>query len=359
MMIMETTQSHLYATDEERWQALVEKDPGAEGKFFIAVRTTGIYCRPGCASRRPNRENVSFFESAAAAQAAGYRPCKRCQPERSAERSEQAERIIQACALIEQAETCPTLAELAGAVGLSPFHFQRLFHKTVGITPRQYFAQKRAERVRERLSSGERVTDALYNAGYGSSGHFYGQAKPTLGMKPAAFRSGAPGTDIWYTVQPCYLGWALIAATQVGICTIEFGDRPEDLEASLKARFPGAIYQEEDPQFTAWVREALAYIEQPVDGLRLPLDIQGTTFQRKVWAALQEIPAGQRASYIEIARRIGQPTASRAVAQACGANRLAVVVPCHRVVRENGELGGYKWGIARKQQILAREERRE
>lgn len=353
---METTQNHLSNTNERRWKALMEKDPGLADEFFYAVKTTGIYCRPACTSRLPNGENVVFFDTAKAAAEAGYRPCKRCRPDQVSEWSIQAERIIQACALIDQAEECPTLQELAQSVGLSPFYFQRLFHKLVGITPKQYFAQKRAERIRARLSNGEAITEAMYNAGYGSSAQFYGQAAATLGMKPGEYRNGGQGNDIWYAILPCYLGWVLIAATRIGICSIEFGDHPRDLEILLKNRFPGATVQEEDPLFTGWVKETLAYIEQPGNGLNLPLDIQGTTFQRKVWAALQEIPGGTRVSYTEIAKQIGQPKACRAVAQACAANHLAVAVPCHRVVRENGDLGGYKWGIARKHLLLLRED---
>jgi len=357
-MIVEIEQNHRYDTFEKRWVAVREKDPDADGQFFFAVKTTRIYCQPTCASRLPNPANVDFFLTAQAAEAAGFRPCKRCRPDQPPERSEQAERIVQACAIIAQADTCPSLQTLAQSVGLSPFYFQRLFHRLVGLTPKQYFAQKRAERVRAALSNGETVTEALYNAGYGSSAQFYSQAAGTLGMKPGQYRNGGQGTEIRYAIQPCFLGWVLIAATQTGLCAIEFGDHPEDLEQALKERFPGADYLGEDPVFTGWVKDVLTFLEQPDRGLNLPLDIQGTAFQRKVWMALQAIPSGARVSYTEIARRIGQPKATRAVAQACARNRLAVAIPCHRVVRENGGLGGYRWGIDRKRQLLERERER-
>ncbi len=354
-MLMETEPLHLFETQEKRWKAFLEKDPRAVGKFFTAVKTTGIYCLPTCPARLPKPENVQFFSTAAEAAAAGYRPCKRCQPDRLTERSEQAERILRASALLEHADVCPTLDELADSVGLSRFYFQRQFRKIVGITPKQYFMQKRAERLRANLADAETVTKAVYTAGFGSSAQFYAQTAETLGMKPGEYRSGGAGIEIWYTLQPCSLGWVLIAATRIGICTIEFGDIPQELEDRLKGRFPQARFPDKDPFFTTWVEETLAYIEHPREVFSLPLDIQGTAFQRRVWKALQAIPSGQRVSYKEIARQIGQPTASRAVAQACAANRVAVAIPCHRVVRGNGDLGGYKWGLARKERLLARE----
>ncbi len=357
-MIMESKQDHLFDTQEKQWKAIKEKEASADGKFFYAVQTTGVYCRPTCASRLPNPKNVRFFSNAKEAEEAGYRPCKRCRPDQAAERPEQTERILSACAMIEQAEACPTLPVLAKSVGLSPFYFQRLFHKSVGITPKQYFAQKRAERIRAKLSSDETVTDAIYNAGYGSSAQFYSQAAGTLGMKPSQYRNGGEGVDIWYAIQPCSLGWVLIAATRVGICAIEFGDHPQHLEKALKNRFPVATCREGDPFFTKWVKETLAFIEHPGNDFKLPLDIQGTIFQRKVWLALREVSSGRRVSYTEIAKRIGQPKASRAVAQACAANRLAVAIPCHRVVRKNGDLGGYRWGMERKRKLLNREGRK-
>lgn len=341
-----------YTTDDARWAAVVARDRGADGAFLFGVITTGIYCRPGCSSRTPRRDHVRYFTTPEAAEEAGLRPCKRCLP-RGGERP-QAEAVARACALIEAAPELPTLRELADAAGLSPFHFHRVFKATTGVTPAEYGRARREERLRQSLRAADSVTEAIFAAGYGSTSAAYGSSAP-LGMTPGAYRAGAEGEHIRYAVADSYLGPVLVAATTRGICAIEFGESAEQLQARLVARFPNAALASGDTTFDETVARVLALIEAPAQGLDLPLDIQGTAFQRRVWAALRTIPAGHTASYSEVAARIGQPGAARAVAQACAANRLAVAVPCHRVVRGDGDLSGYRWGTARKQALLERE----
>ena len=345
--------ARLYATDEARWQAVVERAPAAEGHFFYGVATTGIYCRPGCASRLPKRENVRFFDDQETAEAAGFRACKRCEPRAETDAGVQA--IVQACRLIEASEKPPSLEDLAGAVGLSKYHFQRLFKKTTGVTPRQYAAEKRAQRVRRALQKEAAVTEAIYSAGFESSSRFYETAAASLGMTPKAYGAGGPGVSIRYAIVHSYLGWVLVAATAQGVCKIDLGDSPQSLLAELEGCFPQADLRAGDQAFEAVMSQVLLFLEQPQKGLQLPLDIQGTAFQRRVWSALQEIRAGTTASYGEVAAQIGKPTASRAVAAACAANKIAVAIPCHRVVRSDGGLGGYRWGTARKRALLERE----
>ncbi len=343
-----------YQTDAARWDAVAERDPAAADAFVYAVSKTGIYCRPGCPSRLPNRDNVSFFDAWQAAEAAGFRPCKRCRPRMPAASDAALQAVIEACRAIEQAERAPTLRELADAAGYSPTHFQRLFKERVGVSPKQYAMEMRARRVREGLRAGETVTDAVYGAGFGSAGTFY--ASPALGMKPAQYKTGGADMAIHYALAQGYLGWVLIAATDQGLCRIDLGDDPEALVARLRADFPRADLGEDGAGLADAEREVLALLEAPERGLSLPLDIQGTAFQRRVWAALQQIPAGSTVSYAELAARVGNPRGARAVAQACASNRLAVAVPCHRVVRGDGELGGYRWGLERKRALLEREE---
>ncbi|MFL7837880.1 MAG: bifunctional DNA-binding transcriptional regulator/O6-methylguanine-DNA methyltransferase Ada [Candidatus Promineifilaceae bacterium] len=343
-----------YATDDSRWQAVVDRDLEARGHFLYGVKTTGIYCRPGCASRLPRRENVRFFDDAQTAEAAGFRPCKRCTPQiEPADPAVKA--VIQACRMIEEAEQPPSLDELADAAGFSKYHFHRLFKRIVGVTPAQYAAEKRSDRLRGELQTDSAVTDAIYNAGYESSSRFYETAVSSLGMKPMEYRDGGPGVSIRYAIRQTYLGLVLIAATERGICRIDFGDTQQGLLQRLRENFPRAKLQADDPQFAATVNQVLAFLDRPQEGLDLPLDIQGTAFQRRVWDALRDIPAGKTISYGDLAREIGRPKASRAVAGACAANQIAVAVPCHRVVRGGGGLGGYRWGLARKEAILERE----
>lgn len=345
-----------YASEQTRWEALLQRDPQAADAFCYGVRTTGIYCRPTCPSRKPQRANVCFFDTPEAAEQAGFRACKRCQPHTQDVAAEQAALVQQACAFIDNAPTPPRLHEVAAAVGLSPFHFQRLFKRLVGVSPRQYAAARQQQRLRAELRKEESVTEAMYNAGFESSSSLYEQSTATLGMTPTQYQQGARDTDIRFTTAPCVLGWLLVAATPRGICAIALDDTAAALEARLRAEFPHAHLQPTtDPAFAAWVTQVAAFIETPTQGLDLPLDIQGTAFQRRVWEALQDIPVGQTVTYAELAARIGQPTAARAVAQACAANRLAVVVPCHRIVRSDGAAGGYRWGPARKRALLERE----
>lgn len=344
-----------FASASSRWQAVVERDAQADGAFVYAVSTTGVYCRPGCASRRPNRDNVLFFDTWQAAEGAGFRPCKRCAPHLPDTPDTATDAVTQACAIIESAEQPPTLQQLADAVGLSPYHFHRLFKRVVGLTPKQYAVEKRLERVRANIRQDDTITDAIYNAGFESGSRFYETATSALGMKPSTYRDGGADVTIRFATARSYLGWVLVAATDRGICRIDFDDAPERLRARLEAAFPQASLVVDDLEFSHTVTQVLVFLEKPDQGLALPLDIRGTAFQRQVWLALQHIPAGSTASYGDIATRIGQPQAARAVAQACASNNIAVAIPCHRVVRRDGDLGGYRWGLDRKRAILDRE----
>lgn len=335
-----------------RWAAVLARDSQCDGAFVFAVRTTGIYCRPGCPARRPKRENVVFFENTRAAEAAGFRACLRCHPDRP---TTAPPAIAQACQLIEASETSPSLDRLAQAAGLSRFHFHRVFKSELGMTPKQYAEALRQERARKALAGGGSVTEAIYEAGYQNPARFYQQAASALGMRPGDYKAGGRGQVIWYALAECALGRVLIAGTARGLCAIFLGDRDEDLRADLEARFPSARLIAADEAMAGCVAETLRYIEWPEALFKLPLDIQGTAFQQKVWAALRDIPFGETATYAQIAREIGAPSATRAVASACGANPVAVAVPCHRVVRADGGMGGYRWGVARKQALLGRE----
>ncbi|NTU80139.1 MAG: bifunctional DNA-binding transcriptional regulator/O6-methylguanine-DNA methyltransferase Ada [Chloroflexales bacterium] len=344
-----------YTTDETRWQAVSARDRAADGAFVYGVVTTGVYCRPGCASRAPRRANVRFFATPDEAERAGLRPCKRCAPRAARADGAEAAAVARAGALIEAADEPPTLRELAAAAGLSPFHFHRLFKGAMGVTPAAYARARRAERLRGELPAATSVSAASYEAGFGSSGRLYAESAATLGMTPATYRAGAPGEHISYTVAPSSLGYILVAATARGLCTIELGDDPEALAMAVRARFPQAQLVADAPDLATSVSAVVAMVEAPRRGLDLPLDMQGTAFQRRVWAALRAIPPGATASYAQVAERIGQPGAARAVAQACAANTLAVAIPCHRVVRGDGDPGGYRWGSQRKRELLRRE----
>jgi AraC family transcriptional regulator of adaptative response/methylated-DNA-[protein]-cysteine methyltransferase len=334
---------------------VAQRNPESDNTFVYGVITTGIYCRPICSSRMPHREHVQFFDDWQMAEKAGFRPCKRCTPNASNAPHAAKDAVVQACKIIEEADREPSLKQLADAVGLSAYHFHRLFKKTVGITPKQYALEKRLNRVRKNLQKDSTVANAIYEAGYASSGRFYETAALSLGMKPAEYHKGGKNQNIRFAIVQSYLGWVLIAATERGICRIDFGDTPEILHMRLMTLFPKAILQENDSTFTTIIAQTIAFLEVPGQGLAIPLDVQGTAFQRRVWAALKTIPPGSTVNYAELAKRIGQPNASRAVAQACASNPVAVAVPCHRVVRSNGDLGGYRWGIERKQIILERE----
>ncbi len=355
-LAMGTTVKRVFSPDDERWQALVKRDPQACGEFVYGVLTTGVYCRPACASRLPNRENVRFFGNREEAEQAGFRPCRRCRPDAPGRDEPHIRAVLKACKRMHEDEPPPSLKELARDAGLSPFHFQRVFKKIVGVTPKQYAMERRAARLREHLRMDSTVTGAMYDAGFSSSSRFYEKAAATLGMKPSVYKNGAQDVRICFAIVPCFLGLVLVAATAKGICAIDFGDTAEALKENLRRRFPKAAFQNPDPQFAAMIGQVLAFLEEPhPDRPDLPLDVQGTAFQRGVWLALQEIPPGDTVSYAGIASRIGKPTAARAVARACAANPVAVAIPCHRVVKGDGALGGYRWGLERKRVLLERE----
>lgn len=344
-----------FATDERRWTAVVERDAAAEGAFFYAVRSTGVVCRPGCASRTPKRANVAFFDTLEEAERAGYRRCKRCTPGERSRQEHLAEQVVRACRRLEAEEPEPTLDALAAEAGLSRAHFQRAFKRVVGVTPKQYARTKRSERFRAGLARAGSVTEAIYDAGFGSSSRAYEDAGARLGMTPSAYRAGAAGLTLRYGVAACSLGWVVVAASERGVCAIEFGDDPAELTTRLRDRFPGGRLDEGGPDFVRVVEQVVAFVEAPSVGLDLPLDIIGTAFQQRVWDALRQVPPGSTIGYAELAARIGRPEAARAVAGACAANGLAVAVPCHRVVRADGQLSGYRWGVERKRALLDRE----
>lgn len=345
-------------TDEDhRWNTVVQRDRSAADDFLYAVKTTGVFCRPGCASRLPRRENVEFFDSCADAERAGYRPCRRCRPGETSPDERLAQTVIRACRRIETAEKAPTLAELATEAGLSPWHFQRVFRERVGLTPKQYARSHQLGRLRDSLHTERSVTEATYASGFGSSSRAHEGARERLAMTPSSYRKGAAGMTIRYGVTACDLGRVGVAVTEHGICAIELGDDAHSVVERLRASFPKARLEEAGAEFADLLDRVVALIETPASGIELPLDIRGTAFQERVWEALRRIPSGATASYAEIARRIGHPRAVRAVAGACAANRLAVAVPCHRAVRSDGGLGGYRWGMARKHDLLGREAR--
>jgi AraC family transcriptional regulator, regulatory protein of adaptative response / methylated-DNA-[protein]-cysteine methyltransferase len=340
---------------DPRWQSVLARDASADGQFVYAVKTTGVYCRPSSLSRLPRPQNVEFFDSAAAAEAAGYRPSKRAAGDQTQLAAQHAALVAAACRQIEDAETAPTLNQLAQGAGISAFHFHRVFKAATGLTPKGYANAHRALKVRQHLHSGQSVTDALYDAGFNSNSRFYETADQVLGMKPSDYRAGGANSDIRFAVGQCSLGAILVAQSSRGVCAILLGDDPNVLVHELQDKFPRANLQGAEPDFEQLIARVVGFIEAPGIGLNLPLDLRGTAFQERVWQALQSIPVGTTASYAEIAQRIGAPKATRAVAQACGANCLAVAIPCHRVVRSDGQLSGYRWGVERKRQLLERE----
>lgn len=350
---LEVTDPAAATERDARWQAVLERDASADGTFCFAVRTTGVYCRPSCGARRPRAANVVFFRDAGAAARAGFRACKRCKPDVDA--GSKAGLVVSLCRQLENAESTPRLRDLAAAAGMSPFHLQRLFKQRTGVTPRAYAEAHRVTRMRGNLARGDSVTRALYAAGYGSSGRFYAVAKKNLGMAPAKYRAGGAGETIQFATGRCSLGVVLVAATARGVAAILLGDDARTLANDLHRRLPRAVLVDGDAAFERTVSEVVAFVDARQPALDLPLDIRGTAFQRRVWQELRSIPAGDTRSYAEIARDLGTPRGARAVAQACAANPLAVAIPCHRVVRSDGDLSGYRWGRSRKQQLLARE----
>ena len=346
-------------TQDPRWQQLVERSTAADGQFVYAVCTTGIYCRPSCPSRQPKPENVIFFADGQAASAAGFRPCLRCTPDQASPQQRQAELITQACQHIAMTDGTPSLQALAAEAGMSRYHFHRLFKKITSLTPRAYAMAVRHQKLQQTLPTAASITDAIYDAGYQSSSRFYAEATQRLGMTPSHFRAGGSQTTIHFAIAQCSLGAILVAQSQLGICAIFLGEDPATLLQQLQDQFPQADLQGDEQAFEQQMAAVIALIDNPRQGLELPLDIRGTAFQQRVWQALRDIPPGKTMSYGELAEKIGQPSAVRAVARACAANTLAVAIPCHRVIRQNGELSGYRWGLARKQALLAREEDKE
>jgi AraC family transcriptional regulator of adaptative response/methylated-DNA-[protein]-cysteine methyltransferase len=345
-----------FTTDALRWQAVASRDRAADGAFFYAVRTTGVYCRPSCAARLARRENVSFHLTREAAERAGFRACKRCRPDQPTA-NDHAAAVATACRLIDEAEELPRLADLAAAAGLSPFHFHRVFKTETGLTPKAYAAGRRAHRLLAALPGAQSVTEAIYGAGFNSSGRFYAASNGLLGMTPSRFRAGGADLEIRFAVGQCSLGAILVAATAKGVCAIMLGEDPDTLTHDLEDRFPKAALVGGDKTFEAWVAKVVGFVEAPRVGLALPLDLRGTAFQQRVWQALRDIPCGETSTYSELAQRLGMPRAVRAVASACARNPVAVAIPCHRVVRRDGGLAGYRWGIERKRALLDREAR--
>jgi AraC family transcriptional regulator, regulatory protein of adaptative response / methylated-DNA-[protein]-cysteine methyltransferase len=356
-----STKSSAYAAAIEadpRWATLLRRDAAADGSFVYSVATTGVYCRPSCASRRPKPANVAFYATTTEAEQAGFRPCKRCRPNEAPRPERHAALVAEACRRIERADEAPGLEALAAKAKLSPSHFHRLFKSVTGLTPKAYGAAHRAKRVRAQLAEGKSsVTEAIYDAGFNASSRFYETADAMLGMTPSAFRAGGAKAAIRFAIGQCTLGAILVASSEKGVCAILIGDDAERLVRDLQDKFPKAELIGGDTEFEALVAKVVGFIEAPAIGLDLPLDIRGTAFQQRVWQALRKIPAGETASYSEIARRIGAPKSTRAVAQACAANALAVAIPCHRVVRNDGALSGYRWGVQRKRVLLAKEAR--
>lgn len=340
---------------DPRWVQVCKRDPKADGVFFYSVTTTGVYCRPSCPSRRPRPENVRFHRTRDHAERAGFRPCRRCRPDRPAAALEQAARVTAACRLIENSDKPPTLQELAGRAGLSARYFHHLFKSFTGLTPRGYAAANRAGRLRRLLRRSNSVTDAIYDAGYNSSSRFYESADRVLGMKPSDYRRGGSGAEIHFAAGECSLGSLVVASSARGICAILLGEDPEALVRELQDMFPRSELVGADRKFEKTIARVVACVDAPGTGLDLPLDVRGTAFQQRVWVAISRIPPGSTASYAEIARRLGTPGAARAVAQACASNRLAVAIPCHRVIRSDGSMSGYRWGVERKRSLLARE----
>lgn len=341
--------------DDPRWKALVARDSKARETFVYAVRSTGIYCRCGCPSRLPKPENVVFFATPKEAEAAGFRACLRCKPNQRSLHDEHAAIVADLCRYIESAEHVPTLDELAAHAKISAFHLHRLFKQVTGLTPKAYAKADQAKRVRSGLAKENSVTEAIYGAGYGSSGRFYEEADQLLGMTPSSYRAGGSNTKIRFAIAQCSLGAILVAQSPRGVCAISLGNDPDLLARQLQDSFPSAELIGADADFEQLVARVVGFVEAPGVGLDLPLDIRGTAFQQRVWQALREIPAGQTQSYREVAERIGMPKAARAVALACAANKLAVAIPCHRVVRNDGSLSGYRWGVERKQALLTAE----
>ena len=345
-----------HTNEEQRWQAVMDRDSTLDGAFVFAVSSTGIFCRPSCPSRRPRRENVRFFDCAPEAEQAGYRACLRCRPQ-AVDGNPQSALVRAVCRHIEQhIEERLTLGLLAKEFRRSPFHLQRTFKAVLGVSPKAYMDACRLRQVKQNLQAGHSVTTSLYAAGYGSSSRLYERTAAQLGMTPEKYRRGAVAAVVRYTTASSPLGRMLIAATDKGICAIQFADTDQELQQGLMREFPFAVRRRDDPAMESWKQNLARLIEGRETNPSLPLDIRATAFQRRVWECLQRIPRGETRSYSAVAKKIGMPKATRAVARACATNPVAIAIPCHRVVREDGEMGGYRWGIERKEQLLALEQ---
>jgi AraC family transcriptional regulator, regulatory protein of adaptative response / methylated-DNA-[protein]-cysteine methyltransferase len=345
-----------YTTDAQRWSAVATRDRDADGVFFYAVKTTGVFCRPSCASRQPRAENVEFFSDVQQARSAGYRDCKRCQP---AGLPREIEIVNRACAVLERdPQQRLTLAQLSDAVHVSPFHLQRLFKRVVGVSPRQYQAAQRGAALRDALRQGADVTRATVDAGFGSPSRMYDTAPVELGMAPSAYRRKGAGRRVRYAVASTQLGRVLVAATDKGICKIAFGQDEATLSAELHREFANAELHEDEAALAPFIEQIHAYLGGSRQRIELPLDITPTAFQQRVWDALRRIPYGETRSYSEIARAVGSPAAVRAVANACASNPVALAIPCHRVLHKDGSLSGYRWGTQRKATLLENEAQR-
>ncbi len=348
-----------FADERARLAAVRQRNSGADGRFYYSVATTGVYCYPSCAARPALRHNMAFHTTRQEAERAGFRPCQRCRPDLPPRAEREAATVAAACRTIEQAEDAPSLGELAARAGLSPHHFHRLFRRITGVTPKAYASAHRQARVQDRLSAGAAVTEAIYDAGFNSSGRFYAAAGAILGMTPSRYRAGGQHETIRYAFGPSSLGIVAVAAAERGICAILLGDAPAALLSDLRLRFPRAVLEPAAPDFADELGRVVALVDHPerTGSLDLPLDIRGTAFQRRVWEVLQTIPPGQTLSYKEVAAQLGSPAAVRAVAGACAANALAVAIPCHRVLAADGGLAGYRWGVGRKRRLLDQEQR--
>ena len=355
MNIMATERSLNDAGGDTRWQAVLARDRRADGQFVYAVRSTGVYCRPSCPSRRPGRHVVAFFDAAADAERAGFRPCRRCKPHEPPTADPWVEKIRRACVYLANVDGHPSLATLARRVGGSPYHLQRNFKRLVGVSPREYAEACRLRKVKRRLRQGDAVTGAMLDAGYGSSSRFYERAAPRLGMSPSTYRRGGAGMSIRYTIVDSPLGRLLVGATPRGVCAVAMGTTDADLERALAQEYPAAAIAADEGSLSRWTTEILAHLAGRRPRLDLPLDVQATAFQWQVWEALRAIPYGETRTYGDIAKAIGRPRAVRAVARACATNPVALAIPCHRVVSTGGGASGYRWGVNRKQALLARE----
>ncbi len=344
-----------YSTDDARWKAVASRDPDADNKFVYSVKTTFVYCRPTCKARLARRENVAFHLTPDEAERKGFRACKRCKPRESSAHGEHAAMVTRACRLIAEAKEPISLNGLAASAGMSPYHFHRVFKAFTGLTPKAYALANRAERMRKELVQEKTVTSAIYSAGFNSNGRFYAESNKRLGMKPTEFKAGGQGVSIRFAVGECTFGSIMVASSDLGICSISLGDDPEELVEELQDSFPKAQLIGGDGEFEQVVSKVVAFVENPSIGLELPLHVRGTAFQHRVWQALSEIPSGKTMTYSEIAQKLGQPNVTRAVAGACAANHLAVAIPCHRVLRTDGSLSGYRWGVERKAKLLRAE----